>query len=325
MSWTPTSQGRYDALPGEDRARFAGACSALERGEVAAAHEVLSELSRRHPDCIALGAWLQEAEIALAPPAERAAATARLAARYRESAADAPSPAALLLAARLESDPARARELCERAIGLDPACAWAHYAEAFLAMRAKSWHAARESIARALDADPGHVRTRRLQAEMLARGGNLDEAIAAYEAWIDHAEEDPTVERHLVREAELDLALLEVLAGEPDRARKRIEELGAAGFESGRRLAALAACEQALGEWREALSAARQAEGLGSGDPLPIVQQALLLEYWLEDPAGAVEAWERVLEAAGDEASLAALLQRTRARVRIERASQPRP
>jgi len=342
--WSPSVSG-----PGnEDGIRFRGACSAFERGEVEEARTVLAALAQRHPDDVAVGVWLQEAQIALAglsletsssetssqeaasPGASSAEDVAGpdplepLRARYRAAAEADPTPARLVLAARLEPDLSTAADLLDRALDREPGCAWAHYGKAFLAMRSKSWHAAREAIARALEADPGHLRTRRLQAVMLARGGAIDQAVAALEAWIEYAGTDPTIERSLLAKTQLDLALLLVVSGEPERGRRVLEGVHSSGLEAGRRYATLAACEQALSQWRSALEAAERAEELAPGDPLSIVQQALLHEYWLDDPEAASAAWERVLEASGDEASLAALLQRTRARVRVERNERAR-
>lgn len=330
VSWTPTTAGPFDSLPDQDGIRFRGACSALERGEVEEARAVLAGLAERHPDHIAVGIWLQEAEIALAGlvlpgPGDDASfvnPVGPLSRLYAEAAEDDPSAARLVLAARLEEDAGKAEAYLDRALFLDPRCAWAHYGKAFLAMRAKSWNAARESVARALEIDPGHLRTRRLQAVMLARGGALDDAILAFEAWLDYAGTDPTIERTLVAETQLDLALLLVIGGEADRARRVLEGVRGSENVEARRFATLAACEEALDEWQRAIEAARRAEELEPGDPLPIVQQALLYEYWLDEPEAANEAWRRVLEASGDEASLAALLQRTRARVHVERSGE---
>lgn len=335
QSWSPSAAGPFDALPAEDGIRFRGACSSLERGEALEARTVLADIAERHPDNVPVGIWLQEAQLAAgglvlpehpSPRGDGATADddplARLRARYLEAAEAAPSSARYVLAARLEPDVSAATELLDRALALDPRCAWAHYGKAFLAMRSKSWHAARESIARALEVDPGHLRARRLQAVMLARGGALDDAIEALEAWIDYAGTDPTIERSLVAETQVDLALLLIVSGESDRARRVLDGVHGSGRVDGRRYATLAACEQAREEWRMALDAAEQAEALEPGDPLPIVQQALLYEYWLDDSQAATDAWRRVIEASSDEASLAALLQRTRARVRVERAER---
>jgi len=82
----------------------------------------------------------------------------------------------------------------------------------------------------------------------------------------------------------------------------------------------LAACEQALDEWQRALDAAERAAAFAPEDPLALVQQALLYEYWFEEPAAAAAAWQRVVEVAGEDAELQSLLQRARAQVRVERA-----
>jgi tetratricopeptide (TPR) repeat protein len=227
-----------------------------------------------------------------------------------------------VLAARLEPDAHAAAALCERALAADPACAWAWYGRAFQAMRIKDWREARDSVARALELDPGHLRTRRLEALLLARGGSLDEAIEALEQWLDHARADATMALRSVREAELDLALCYVLADEARRAKRLLEGLEPGDVDEARRFEVLAACEQALGEWQRALDAARRAEGFAPDDPLALVQQALLFQYWFEEPAAAEAAWERVREVAGEGEDLLSLLQRARAQVRVERARQ---
>ena len=321
-AWSPTQESSYDALQEQDRIRFGGACRALQRGRIDEAQAVLSELARRFPDNIAIGIWLQEAELAAArrDGLDEADALRILATAYRDQAEAGPTPARLVLAARLESDPDQAARLCALAVEVDPNCAWAHYGLAFQSMRAKDWREARAAIARALEVDPGHLRTRRLEAIMFARGGSLDESIEAHEMWLEYARADPTIALSSVREAELDLALLLVLAGDPKRAERLLAAFEPGDVDESRRYAVLAACQQASNEWRAALAAAQQAETLGPEDSLPIVQQALLYEYWLDDPVEAEAAWRRVLEAAADEESLSALLQRMRARVRVERA-----
>jgi len=49
------------------------------------------------------------------------------------------------------------------------------------------------------------------------------------------------------------------------------------------------------------------------------VQQALLHELWLGDPAAAEADWARALELSRTDAALGSLLERVRARVRLER------
>lgn len=72
-------------------------------------------------------------------------------------------------------------------------------------------------------------------------------------------------------------------------------------------------------EPHNALAAARAAAAADPSAILPQVQQALLYEYWLEQPAEALAAWERALALAEGAADLPAILQRARAQVHVER------
>src|SRR6185295_18200631 len=100
-------------------------------------------------------------------------------------------------------------------------------------------------------------------------------------------------------------SLLADLEGVPvDPARLRMIEAGA---------------QQELGDASAALAAARQAELAKPDEILPIVQQALLHELWLGDPAAAEADWARALELSRTDAALGSLLERVRARVRLER------
>src|SRR5206468_3882644 len=99
---------------------------------------------------------------------------------------------------------------------------------------------ARRWIARALEADPGHVWARWLDAWVRARTGSVEEGIGALAAWLDRARDDVRVEPRLVNEAQLDLALLWVLDGEADQARKALAAVDARRVEDARRLSAVA-------------------------------------------------------------------------------------
>lgn len=302
----------------------------MQAGRMEAARDALGELRARLPDQIVVGVWLQEAELALAPEAEPPSspaasdageneAYAALRERYRRVALAEPSVANFVLAARLEPDATAAMLLLDRAEELDADCAWIHYGRAYLAARAGDWAQVRVWVARAHEADPGHLPTRWLEAWMLAQGGNVGEAIAALENWLSRARGDLRLDERLVRGAELDLAILSVLSGDADRAQKLLQELDEAGGESGRQLSVAASTEQALGDFDAALESAKRAEAVAPGEILPVVQQAMLYDNWLDDPVAAEAAWTRVLAISRASPDLSTLLERMRARVRLER------
>jgi hypothetical protein len=239
--------------------------------------------------------------------------------RYARQAEEHPTVARWVLAARVEPDEIAAKVLLDRAQALDPRCAWVHYARAWLAARASRWPEVKSEIALAKEMDPGHMPTRWLDAWMLARGGSVEAAMGALEVWLDKARGDLAIDVHLVHEAELDLALLSVLDGEPKRARDILSALNDRDVDTQRKWAAIAATDQALGEIRDSLAAAQRAEQEAPGEILPVVQQALLYESWLGDPDAAEAAWTRALALARSSSDLGALLERVRARVHAER------
>lgn len=239
--------------------------------------------------------------------------------RYRSAAEERPSVARFVLAARLEDDELAADLLLGRAQGIDPRCAWVHYARAWFAARANRWPEVKSEIAIAKEADPGHMPTRWLEAWMLARGGEVREAISVLEGWLDKARGDLRLDTRMVREAELDLALLSILVGDPQQAREILDGLADGEVDPGRKWTAIAPTEQALDHEREALAAAQRAETNAPGEILPVVQQALLYESWLGQPEAAEAAWTRALALARGSSDLGALLERVRARVHVER------
>lgn len=322
--WRPSEGSRYDQLGEDEAIRFDGACRALERGELERASELLSELAQRHPAHVAIGLWLQEASLRALRAEGRGEEEAlrELRERWTRAAEERPTPSAYVLAARVAEEPEQALALCARALELDPLCAWAHYARANVLMGQRRWGEAREAIAAALRADPGHLRARRLEAAMLARAGSPSAGREAYETWLEFALEEPTLDRRMVAGAQVDLALLELLDEEPRAARARLEELGRLDEapEEARRLLALAACDQALGEIEAALESTRKAQDVAPESTLAKVQEAMLLEYWEQRPEEAARAWREVVELSRDEGELSALLERMRAQVHVERA-----
>jgi len=109
------------------------------------------------------------------------------------------------------------------------------------------------------------------------------------------------------------------LTGEPRDARELVLEVDPNGPDAARRFAALALVRQALGDLKGALAAAEDAERVSPDDMLPVVQQALLYDEWLEDDVRAEAAWKRALAMARSSTRLVSVLERTRAGVRLER------
>jgi tetratricopeptide (TPR) repeat protein len=246
--------------------------------------------------------------------------------RYRQRAEEEPNAegsrrvASLVLAARVEPDPLAAQVLLDRAEKLDPRCSWCSYGRAFLAARSGDWAEVRTRMARAKAADPGHMPTLWLETWMLSRSGSHPEAIVSLDTWIEKAQGDPRLDPRLVSEAKLDRALLAVLDGDPKDAREILAELEAdPRVDPARRSTVAAGAEQESGEPALALAAAEEAERHGPDDLLPIVQQALLHEMWLGDLQAAEADWTRALALARADPGLGSLLERARARVRLER------
>ena len=310
------SRGPYDHLPPLERVLVGEAREDLMTGDLEGAFAILEPLAARRAENVPLAVMLQEVELGRAGEAGREA----VAEEARDRAEAFPTPVTLLLAARVEADPDRARALIERALRIDVECAWAHYALAHLEAREGHWVEAQTRLARALEIDPGHLPGRRLEAAFLARDGKNTQAVDALERWLLLTENDPLVDPGDRFLAGLDLAQLHLLEGETGRARTLAlfltnEPEGGAAT----RLAILAAVEQARGDPERALRAAVQAEEADPDDPLPVLQQALLYDAWLGDPEAARAQWERLIEIAREQGDLGGLLQSMRARVELER------
>jgi tetratricopeptide (TPR) repeat protein len=310
------SSGPYDRLPEAELEQVAEARALLEDGLPEVARAILARIAARRAENIPLAIMLQEVELELAGPAGRAELAAAAALR----ADTLPTPVTLLLAARIDDDPARARERVEAALEIDGRCAWAHYALAHLEARSGDWVEAGRRLERALARDPGLLPGRRLEAAFLARDGKHAEAIRALLHWLELTESDPLVDPTQRFLAGLDLAQLQLLEGEEGRARAVLLGLTDEPEEyRARRLVILAAVEQARDNPESALRAARRAEAVDAFEPLAVVQQAELYESWLDDPVRAREKWERLIDIASSSGDLSALLLGMRARVALER------
>jgi len=335
----PETRSPYDVLPSEALERLAAARDLFMRGEAAAAEDAFRALAREFPKNLPIAVWLQEAEIASAQPVDR---SEELRETYRKRAEEEPSAENLVLAARVEPDLQAARVLLERAGMLDKACPWSPYGRAWLAASAGEWSEVRKRIAEAKAADPGHMPTLWLETWLLARSGGLPEALTSLETWIEKARDDPRVDPRLVDAAVLDRALLAVLHDDPKLARSLLADVEGRPIDEGRMLMIEAGAQQELGNGADALASARKAEEAAQNEILPIVQQALLHEVWLGDPVAAEGDWKRALERSQTAASAAAhihapgtstippqasigsLIERVRARVKLERLAAAR-
>jgi tetratricopeptide (TPR) repeat protein len=340
VSWQSDWSAPYGNFDGDLRRAFAAARAELDGGRLNAARTRLATLTEVHPDNLELGFWLQDVELHLLERGSSVAgATAEpgsangspdqvLRKLYRERVTEQPSVAGFVLAARAESDALAAENLLERALELDPDCAWAHYGRAHALLRQRlrvdRWRVAREALGRAILLEPSHLRARRLEAWMLAQEGDAPGAAHALEVWLTRTLRDPRVPSEDRGTAQLDLAIAWILEGNPRAARDML--LGLEGLADGRprRLAILAVALHELGQVEEALDAARRAEDAQPGSLLPVVQQAILLGGELDDRAAAQARWRAVAEGAGAEGAgdgnLAMMLQGLRARVELERA-----
>ena len=328
----PASPSAAGLAPGDLRA-LDDALLALSEGRTEVALALLEPLARARPDHMPVGIWLQETRLAHAvargpgpagplsggpvPAGEGSAALLRRA--YREQAEREPTVARLVLAARLESDPLAAELLLDRALAIDPRSVWAHYGRAHVLASRGDYEEARRALDAAFDADPGHLPARRLSAWILARTGRLDEAARELEAWLESSADDLLARPEQRDEARLDLALMLLESERGSQAARRLAELEGGRADEGRRLAAVAVALEARGDHRGALAAARRAAAADPRAVLPLVQEALILERRLDDPEGALAAWERVLELGAAREDLGALLQQLRARVHLER------
>ncbi len=327
-SWQLSRKGPYDQLSDRSWVAFEEARRDLELGRTQLARETFARLARENPNNLAVGSWLQEAELELAlraAQAERGAAFDErkvcedLRRAYREHADAQDAVAPLVLAARVETDHFAALGLLNRALRLDESCAWAHYGRAHVLAQQEDWSGARRSLERALDIDPGHLWARRLEAWMHSRTGQRDKAIGAYQQWIKRVRGDARVDPDWVDEARLDLALLYTLDGSPERTRKLLEEIDTRRSDPVRRLTLEAAALEALGDIEGALAAAAKAHEADPTAYLPMIQQALLFERWLNDPQRAELVWEKVLALAEAGGDLPAVVQRARATIHLER------
>ena len=334
--WSAGWDARYASFDAEARSELAVARGLEEQGRRTDALAVLVEMRDRDPGNIEVSVLVQDLEEALlmdgvdlfAPDHSLAQVAPDVALRleYAARAAAEPTVVTEVLRARAETDLRAAATQLERAIDLDPTCAWAHYGLSHVLLgdrsRVDRWSGARKTLARALELDPGHVRARRLEAWMAAQEGSRADAEALLVRWIEEVEGDPRVSAAERVAARLDLALLLLLRGEDRRALRLLQDLEGTRHDRARRLMLLTVARMEGGDALGALDAALRAQGAGTeGEALPLVQEALVLELFLERPEEAEERWQEVARLGEGAANLADLIQGLRARVRLERAA----
>lgn len=325
-AWEPTWAGSTLDFTVGDRLELGRARADLEAGRLVEARQRLLELSERFPDELDVGVMLQDAELALwesgRTPVPGADPDEALEARYRDLAETRISVANYVLAARAARDPMVRSGYLVRAIELDPNSAWAHYGLAHSVLQQRlqyRWSEARESLNQALIADPGHLWARRMESWMLSQEGASDKAAEALERWLVVTETDPRVSSERRTEARIDLALIWVLSGRIEAALEELRSLTGNPVDRSRRLAVLAVAQQEGGDIARALDASRRAYLADGSSLLPLVQEALMHQYWTGDLEAAEVQWEVIVDAAEDSGELGALLQSFRARVELER------
>ncbi len=335
VRWRSSWTSPYSRFPGDTRETFTKARDLYDLGLRSEAREALSELALREPDNLEIGAWLQDLDAELledgtdvfAETLSLAEASAPDVLRrvYAGRKDSVPTVTSFVLAARAETDVLAAEILLEKALELDPTCAWAHYGRSHVLLmdrtRTDRWGQAGDALSRALQLDPGHLRARRLEAWMQAEEGSLDSATKNLLRWIEIADGDPRVSLSDAVEARLDLALLFLMDGEDRRAERLLDDLEGEELGRPRRLTLLAVARQEAGNELGALDAALRAQGAGGEAALPLVQEALLQELFLGNPEAAEERWRAVADLADDTTNIADLVRGLRARVRLERAA----
>ena len=305
--------GVYDLLPDAERVPLRGARQALESGDLARAAAYLEPVAARHPRNLGVRSFLQELELAqlaagqplddIEPLVDPADAERVLRERYVADARSSASPELWVLAARLEDDGGRALDYLERAEALDPGCVWVHYGRAWWSFRLRRFQDARLAMDQALALDPGHGRSMRLFARMLAGSGDGPEATRVLALWLERAEPDPLIASNERAAATVDLALLYVLADKPRKALAVLDDLQRSDPEHrflqdvARLELVRAAAHDLEGDWELALSASRRAAEAGGGTLLPLVHEAILTQRRSPGTDAERTAWERVLEA----------------------------
>jgi tetratricopeptide (TPR) repeat protein len=317
--------GAAPAPPGpEQRERqliLAAARAELQRDNGPSAQHILAPLLEAEPGDFATARLYQDAQCLGASEGE----LRQLLRQSRERAArEGNDFVALLLAARLEPQPEVARTWLERAAAVRPNEVWVSYAFAHLEASRGDWARAASHLKRALELEPAHAPSRRMEAALLARRGQRQQAIAALERWLERTAEDPLIGADDRAEAALDLAQLLIQEQRLSRARAVLSKVDRRGTSRARALTCEAALLQADGQSARALERSREAQAADPLDPLPVVQEALLYENEMGDPRAALAAWQRVL-LLSQRGQLGDLLLGLQAQVSIERYQSKSP
>jgi tetratricopeptide (TPR) repeat protein len=335
--WTPSWDAPYSTFDADLQAEVALALGHFEAGRFEDAWSLFDRQARENPDNVSVGLWLQETELELLASGSTVSPVLNalegntdqaslLRVHYAARNSEAPSVVGYLLAARLETDALSAVNLLEQALELDPSCAWAHYGLAHAVLNRRTevdrWRLARASLVRALEIDPGHLRARRLEGWMYAQEGTLEEAAWSLQTWLIATTGDPRVTREARVEVELDMALVWIQRGHAKQARELLFTQEGEPHQRERRLAILAVAEHELGNLEASLDAARRAEDASPGSLLPVVQQALIHQFGMLDPAAAEAEWGRVRDRASEGSDPAGSLFNLRALVELERAKE---
>lgn len=299
--------GPYDRLNDEELEALRDAGALIAAGELENARRLLTSLSNESRGNLRIATFRQDVELMLLAAGsfvpglvlgqQNLDPRTRLLRLYEERAGEDPTTADLVLLARLTTDEADARALLDRALAQDPACVWAHYGVAWLHFRARRFAEADRAVAVAIGLDPGHLRTRRLEAALLARSGEVALAIEAHERWLEAAREEPWVDPNRIADVRVDLATMHVLGDDPGAALEALEGIEIEGLPRPA-LAELvrATALERLDRLGESLEATRRAAELAPGGVLPLVQRAILLGERLNDPVGEHAAWSAVLD-----------------------------
>ncbi|MEM1451716.1 MAG: hypothetical protein AAF957_29535 [Planctomycetota bacterium] len=342
--WSADWNDPYAEFDDAERASFTAARGLIDGGRPTAALEELRALAAADPENFEVACWLQDVESTLledgvdvfgsetprrTPARDDDATPADVLQRaYTERATQEPTVVSFVLAARAETDVPAALNLLENALELDPNCPWAHYGMSHVLLedrtRIDRWGLAKDSLARALELDPGNLRARRLEAWMMAEQGTRNTAERLLRRWIGQAEGDPRVARSAVVDALLDLSLLMLLRGENRRAERVLEDLEGESTGRARRWMLLTVARQEGGDILGALDATLRAQGAAGGAVLPVVQEALLNELFLDRPEVADARWKEVAGLVDDTTSIRDLVQGLRAKVRMERKAKER-
>lgn len=320
----PVSETRIDQLDAAARPRFMAGREALIAGRPVDALEVFTDLHHADQRNMVHALWMQDAQFELA----------RLAGRQPDAqgwlfeAGQRGDVRAWLLAARASPDPAAEEAALARAAAVPSPppedAVWLHYALGFRAARKGAYDEARAEAAKARALDPGHSHAFWLEAWLVARHGSQAQGAAMLRGWLESARDDVRIDPARVAAAELDLALLSLAAADVAEARKWLAEVDAWQVDLLRYETAKAAVADAAGEPQAAVRSARAAANAAPQDLLPLVQQAILLEGPLGEPAAAEELWSRIYESKHDSGDLVELLRACRARIRYERLAAAR-